>query len=127
MIEWECQEQEKAEEGVQNWISNLKEQDLDPAHRRWAYIQLRDQIASKARKEEMSNFYGRIFWPNDWEKATPYNCFWLRFPDCSPLMPWRQYKTFTMVDEWHKVPFHFIQFRVVKMFSLDDQEEVWVC
>lgn len=113
LLEWEKQEQAEGPTKLLDWIKHKSPQDWDSVQRGWLYIQLKDLLDQPPIREETAIKYTQLFWPDDWSKATPYNCFWLRFPDCSPLMPWRQYGTMTMITEWYKVrfcPFNNLKF-----------------
>jgi hypothetical protein len=103
LVEWEAAECKDASRRLQNWLHSKTPQDWDSTQRTWLYIQLKDTFAQPLGKDETFIKYTHLFWPEDWSQANPYNCFWLRFPDSSPLMPWRCYASMKMVDEWYKV------------------------
>jgi hypothetical protein len=105
---WEKRHCERMAPALEEAVLGGGPQDLDTQMRGWLLIHLHDIVMRTARGDvatldEVHLKNNSLFWPRDWSQATPYNCFWLRFPDSSPLMPWRRYQTMTMILEHCRV------------------------
>src|ERR1700753_3634422 len=96
LLDWERQRYRNASSKTEGYIMDKRPQEFDSHQRGWVYVQFEEEIKKSAegilpKREEMNIKYNDLFWPKDWSKASPFNNFWLRFPECSPLMPWRCY------------------------------------
>jgi hypothetical protein len=80
---------------IQKWIDRGTEQKLDCHVRLWVYINSRkvwDPVVPQ-NKGITERTYDAMFYPVDLSSATPFNNFFIRFYDYSPLFPFRDLKT----------------------------------
>ena len=80
---------------VQQWINRGAEQKFDSHVRLWVYLNSRrvwDPTVPQ-NKGVTERTYDAMFYPSDLSTATPFNNFFIRFYDYSPLFPFRDLRT----------------------------------
>jgi hypothetical protein len=74
------------------WLQREKSSTLSPEVQLMLWSRSPDlwTLTSDKNHKTTSLTWTGFFFPQDWSLATPFNCFWLRFADYSPLFPLRQ-------------------------------------
>jgi hypothetical protein len=95
IIQYEQEQKETMDKAVLEDVAKSSTMKLDVDIRVWIYIQSRQlwRLRTKAQRTVTTDVVEPLINPDDLTEATPYNCFFLRFPDYSPVFPFRDIKT----------------------------------
>ena len=90
---------------IKEWIARKANQKFDREVRLFVYLNTRDlwELSSDASKSQVEARFNQLFSPPDLSKATPFNCFFLRFYDFSPCFPFREISTAAAFEVLSKV------------------------
>ena len=80
---------------VLEWVCRSFDQKFDKAVRQFIFFNTKAiwDPAVKSDKPLTKAVFNRLLSASNFEEATPYNNFWLRFPDYCPWFPFRQINT----------------------------------
>ena len=81
---------------VQNYLKSHTSQRLDYDQRLFVtrlYLNQSEEERAAKKQNVAKEMHQEMFTPRDMSTATPYNCWFLRFPECAPHFPFHQLKT----------------------------------
>src|SRR6201999_1366578 len=96
----------EAPEYFKKWInSRTGRQQLDVEQRRWVWINLRQLLNKEEGGSllEVESYLNGWFILDDMREATPYNNWYLRFPQSCPAFLFTQFKTMESINLWQAV------------------------
>jgi hypothetical protein len=124
ILDYEAREREKIPLDILIEINKDTDQQLDPEARVWLYIKTNIiwGVGQKADRVLTQNTLDPLIMPTDLSEATPYNCFFLRFFDFSPVFPFREISTTATLHEYKAVSQCSSGFAHPSLPSIENQE-----